>query len=46
MHSWLVKGSLSAEEKENAATKFFKLDVNKSTTKKAKTGSALSSIGA
>jgi hypothetical protein len=42
MHSWLVKGSLSAEEKEKAATKLFELDVNKSATKKAKTGSALS----
>jgi hypothetical protein len=38
MHSWLVKGSLSAEEKEKAATKLFELDVNKSATKKAKTG--------
>ena len=46
MQSWLAKGSLSAEEKEKAATKLFELDVNKSATKKAKTGSALSSIGA
>ena len=38
MHSWLAKGSLSAEEKEKAATELFELDVNKSATKKAKTG--------
>ena len=37
MHSWLVKGGLSAKEKEKAATKLFELDVNKSATKKAKT---------
>jgi hypothetical protein len=36
MHSWLVKGDLSAKEKEKAATKLFELDVNKSATKKAK----------
>jgi hypothetical protein len=38
MHSWLVKGDLPAKEKEQAATELFELDVNKSATKKAKTG--------
>jgi hypothetical protein len=28
MHSWLVKGGLSAKEKEKAATKLFELDVS------------------
>jgi hypothetical protein len=41
MHSRLVKGDLSAKEKEKAATELFELDVNKSATKKAKTGKVI-----
>jgi hypothetical protein len=43
VHSQLVEGDLpaKAKEKEKAATKLFELDVNKSASKKAKTGEVI-----